>query len=234
MKYSVFLIPLGLLLITGCIKGNNPSLEIEGDFRHLMFLGEDYVDPGYVATDGKGQDITDKVETHIPQKVADASETGNFEVSYFVADKKGQSDVNYRYVFIGCDGEKMADNTYEGSIYTSDGSYPNQYEENLVLSYISYNAETKEQTMEFDMTSYTPLPIKFTFIVGENGLSIAVPNQTFGGYEISPEGETVNGNNGTWNAGENGGNYYYKTMYMVVAVNNNGTVKNIAIDVHAI
>lgn len=233
MKNYIYLLPFALLFLFGCLKDNPPSIVLEGDFNHLIFLGEDYEDPGYVATDGKGRDITDKVVTHIPQKVEDASETGTFEVSYFVADKKGQSRSNFRYVYIGCDGEKMADTTYEGNIYTSDGTYPTQYMENLVLTFVSYNAETKEQTMEFDMTSYSPLPIKFTFTVADNGLSVSVPNQTYNGYEISPAGETINGNNGSWNSGENGGEYYFKTMYLVVAVNDNGDVNNIAIDLHA-
>ena len=52
-------------------------------------LGEEYVDPGYIAVDGDGIDITDRVKV----KGADFKRSGKNEVTYTVSDDSGKTQL---------------------------------------------------------------------------------------------------------------------------------------------
>ncbi len=64
-----------------------PSITLKGAAEMEIAKGETYEEPGYLAEDSMGRDLTDKVEIVSP----DMSEVGEYQVTYSVVDGAGNS-----------------------------------------------------------------------------------------------------------------------------------------------
>lgn len=86
MKISTIFPLLAAITLFSCGKKTNnpPVIELEGDKKVELELGEDYVEPGYTAADFSGEDLTDEVET---SNDIDNNKTGKYLVYYDVKDK---------------------------------------------------------------------------------------------------------------------------------------------------
>ncbi len=82
-----------LILVTGCFFAylyleeigpfeKSPSLTLKGENSLELVRGEPFEEPGYVARDYAGKDISRKVQVKCP----DLSETGEYEISYSITD----------------------------------------------------------------------------------------------------------------------------------------------------
>lgn len=60
-----------------------PELVLEGDATVLMYVGKEYKEPGYKATDNVDGDITDRV---VVEGTVDTSKAGTYELTYVVKD----------------------------------------------------------------------------------------------------------------------------------------------------
>lgn len=79
------------------------SIELTGAKSMIITLGNDYIEPGYLAYDSNGNDLTNQVKV---SSNINPNEVGNYEITYTVADKtevryieiKEQSEETYIYL----------------------------------------------------------------------------------------------------------------------------------------
>lgn len=66
----------------------NPEIKLKGDSTFTLYLDNEYVEPGFTATDNYDGDITENVKT---QSNVNKSKIGTYEVEYTVSDQSGNS-----------------------------------------------------------------------------------------------------------------------------------------------
>lgn len=71
-----------------------PVIELTGDQQIELEQGEEYLEPGYSATDAEGNDLTDQVDVEVPSM----DENGTYEVKYSVEDEEGNTATASRTV----------------------------------------------------------------------------------------------------------------------------------------
>lgn len=70
--------------------GQAPTINISGDPVVALTVDQDFIDPGFTAFDGAGNDLTDRVEV---RGEVDTSQAGVYHVSYVVTDDQGTESV---------------------------------------------------------------------------------------------------------------------------------------------
>lgn len=74
-----------------------PDLNLNGDDKIGMYVGEKYIEPGFSASDAVDGDLTEKVEI---DGSVDPNRSGVYTLTYRIADASGNSTEKTRHVFV--------------------------------------------------------------------------------------------------------------------------------------
>ena len=115
----------------------DPVIELKGDETISMKLGEEFEDPGFTATDSKGNDLTDQVKV----KNADVTRAGKCRIAYSVVDAEGKGTRIYRNL-------NVEPNTEYKTCGIPICMYHYVYDENNIPAKVNANWISKEDLAE--------------------------------------------------------------------------------------
>lgn len=166
----------GVILIASlmsCAEKAPPTIVLNGDEYQTIYLGDTYSDDGVVATDYKGNDISDQVE--IDGSVGDNA--GGYQLQYLVWDKKDQMGMVSRWVSRGYKNSDI-EGTYDVSHSANNGggSY------NFTGTVTALTADNN--TFTIDNSNCPIAPVMMVATINANGVQFTIPDQSDGGYDI--------------------------------------------------
>ena len=91
------------------------TLTLKGDTRIILQVGENYEEPGYIATDAEEGDLTDKVSV---QSTLNIKIPGTYQIIYVVTNKNGEKTEAKRFITV--EGNKIT--TYQTSYNDIDNT----------------------------------------------------------------------------------------------------------------
>ena len=115
----------------------DPVIELKGGDTTTIKLAEEFEEPGYLATDSKGNDLTDKVKV----TNREITRAGKHRIAYSVVDSEGKGTRVYRDV-------KVLPNTEYKTSGLPICMYHNVYDENNIPSNVNANWISKEDLAE--------------------------------------------------------------------------------------
>ena len=99
----LLLLIIAIIFIVRMFK-NRITFKLNGDNPIELSVGETFVDPGYIATDRKGTDISNDVQ--IVGNV-DTTQKGTYKITYTLRNKKLTRVVNVGETIINLDGQEI-------------------------------------------------------------------------------------------------------------------------------
>ena len=104
------------------IDKEGPKIELTGKQRAVIYIGEDYVEEGYIANDNADGDVTSKVTT---DKKYDNTKEGNYKINYSVLDSSNNKGETSREILVRKKGASSLACGDEGVIYLTFDDGPN-------------------------------------------------------------------------------------------------------------
>ena len=105
-KYKLFIFIILIPLIIGILVNNNDNYEIvlSGEEMITLYIGSEYIEPGYKAIDGSGENLTNKVKT---ETNLDMNKIGQYEIIYKIGNITKTRTINivnkseeYIYIYL--------------------------------------------------------------------------------------------------------------------------------------
>ncbi len=101
---------------------DGPKIELKGKQRAVIYIGEDYAEEGFTATDNADGDVTSKVTT---EKAYDNTKEGNYKINYSVVDSSNNKGETSREILVRKKGASSLTCGDEGVIYLTFDDGPN-------------------------------------------------------------------------------------------------------------
>jgi hypothetical protein len=189
IKYSLILF-LFLGLLTSCFKNDQikPLITLKGRSIVVVPVGQNYIEPGFVAQDDRDGDISYLVKR---SSLPPTDSAGLFLIRYNVIDASGnEAKEVIRKLVITQNGS-----TVSGVFKASDSCQPAMNENNTY--FISALAGTNEN---FSIAGYRNLSPEFTIkakVLGNTGQELFIPDQIindtlyYGSGSISATGQVI-------------------------------------------
>ncbi len=121
-----------------------PKIELLGNQKMTIYLGNNYIEPGFKATDNCDGNLSNKVK--VSEKL-DTNKEGNYIISYKVQDSSGNEEILYRYIEVLKEPNKNIKTIYltfdDGPSNITEQILDILKEENVKASFFVINADDK-------------------------------------------------------------------------------------------
>ncbi len=141
-----------------------PKINLKGGNIIYAFVGEEFKDPSFTATDNCDKDLTAKVTT---SGEVDTTKPGNYELTYKVSDEAGNTTIVKRTVIVANKGQN-------GTIYLTFDDGPRDGTTNVILDILRDNG------------------VKATFFVTNNGPDELIKREFDEGHTVGLHTATHN------------------------------------------